>query len=468
MTQATETLTFDLQINAGQAEQQLAKTRGAAQSLGGSVGGLSKGLESLDKAEREASKALRGISGSMGGLSNAAINAIGPIGDVAGLLSGGGALGIALASAAAGVAWLTKKWEEELAAQDAAIEKQYERINGVIDETKRLEKELASIVGPKAQSAQEIWEESQKKVAEINEQIRKLRVELAKVDADSQAQKATREAELKNLQKQAELYERIANAKIGKLNSGAPTAPRAVAAPTAKGEQLDFSADLGPLIDYHDKWNDIEADLVLSQQRKIIGLEKDWADERVQIHEDANQKIAASWVDTYGGVMSSVMMSASGTFFDFLEAQAAGQEYAADRMAAALLRATGEQLLGLSIKNGLEGLGMLFLGDPRGGGLLAVAGLEASAGLAMGATGAAWGGSISKANAAATSAPTTDAARTDRGTGGRMRASGGSQSGGATYVFNYGFGPPSERDARAMARVIGRADRNRLNRGVSL
>ena len=113
---AVEQVGLALSMDLSAANREIAKTRENALTLGG-------GLEKIDRASMAAAKGIGAMGPALGTLSRSSSDVLRGLGDVAGLIGSGGALGIGLGLAAVGVSKLVDAWTaSERAAKSAAEE----------------------------------------------------------------------------------------------------------------------------------------------------------------------------------------------------------------------------------------------------------------------------------------------------------------------------------------------------------
>jgi hypothetical protein len=200
-------------------------------------------------------------------------------------------------------------------------------------------------------------------------------------------------------------------------------------------------------------------------QRRMAAEEAAMAEQ-----EAAQARFAAMTRDVYVDQAGAAFSTSIGIFQDYLDAKINGAENAEALVAAAFLRGVGQQLVGVGIKQGFEGAGLLAASggtDPRGWTLAGLGAAAIATGVAMGA-----GGTAIAASARPASAPSNAAARRQAGAdpGVNRRASAPSRrdddpGAGVTVVINYnGVGPSAAETARQVRRVIETGRR----RGVSL
>jgi len=480
MSDTGETFSYKLVVDASQADAQLAKTDASARKLGGGLSLITGGLGKLDGAEREASKALRGISGSMGGLSTATIGAIGPIGDIAGLLASGGVFGIALAACGLAVAALTKHWENLNEAQSKAIDLQYSSIDATTAQTHKLYDELAKLKGELAgpETSAQMQANTATKVAEIDAKIKDLRKALGGVSAEDQAQKSMREAELLQLQKQRQLLLDIQTLKMAVRGRDAAEKVK-----TPKGEkpndwkndlveagmkQLDandaaresYLENLAKARKALDEKTDEETDNRMKAQLKA---QEEADKQRIEQARKTEEEIA-SIKQTYADLAQSSAQLLADTSMQYLEDKIEGTKYAEEIAAQYFLKSIGSQLIGIGIKQAFEGAGLSIVGSPNGPPLAALGAAAIVAGVSMGGVATVMGVDIGKKQAADDKREKArSGASRERGTGSRSRGSSSGDGGGVTVNISYGIGGPRpEQTAEAVARAARLAQRRRF------
>jgi hypothetical protein len=482
MSGATESLTFALAVDASQADAQLARTRAGAMNLGGGFGSVTSNLEKLDRAEREVSKGLRGLSGAMGGLSTQTINAIGPLGDIAGMMSGG-ALTIGLAAAADSVALLTKHWEKEAEARMRAIDAQFAQFDAINAVTKRMYSEIEGLrkdLAPEA-TAKDIYAGMEREQDAIDVKLAELRAADRDVSAAGRAGHAARDAEIKQYEKQRSLLEEIANLKVAKMGKDAAalkpirSEPRAGGAPGGGGDEydpeiafLEYQAKLNQeATDFKNKKRMEDFEAQQRAEQEMLDAEKKRHDERVLLAQEANDKIVASYSGMATEIGEGAFSNLVGAGQSAIDDIVSGQEYAAERAMAAFMRSTGQQIVGVGTKAVWEGITMNAVVPGSGVPAMAAGAAAIAAGIGMGAAGSAMTASMSRADAQNAGRGTLSRDRemmNERGTGSvRGGGGGGGGRGSAAPVnvtVNYGVGgPPAEDTAREVARAIEKAHR---------
>lgn len=183
------------------------------------------------------------------------------------------------------------------------------------------------------------------------------------------------------------------------------------------------------------------ADAQIREQKRI-------AEEHKKSVEEQQKLLDQAW----GSGFDAVMGNAESAFLGFLDATEKGQKKAAQEEAKAFLESTGKQLIGLGIKNVLEGGAMALGGNPAGAGIAEIGLLELAAG------GALYGGGVAIPGVPASSG-SRSAAATDRGVNRPNRAGGGAGGGGGgdtniTFVSGAIVGAPPQDQGREVDRVL--------------
>lgn len=493
----TEAHVLKITLDASDVDRGLARARTGVDDLQKSAtksaGGLTLiqgGLKDIGAAEREASKALRGFTGVLGPMNGAVGQAIGGIGDLAGLLSGGGVLGIALAVAGAGVMALTKHWESLNKAQDEALERDWSRLTAGASALKSQSDRIAELNkqlrGPETRDTiNQQYDEAQKRLVAEKDSLEK---EISAKRTVEQNSESRRLLMLKNQEIERNEEERQKRLLILFKEQNKEIAKRSKTTKEKYGSDTLKAFYESQVSEINKDYDEREAALFASQSATLYtqpsdmtkGLEgtarKDSfpevdAEEKklammLAMREDFGFAIGQLFKEeqeTYVAAAQGSVGTLAGSLQTFFTMQIEGSKYAAEVAASQFLVGIGNQLVGMSIQHGFEAAGMGIRGDPRAIPMAALAAAELSAGLGMGAGGAAIGANVSKKEARdeerARKAEERKKDR-ERGTGGRP--SGGSGGGdGVTVVINYGVGgPPPEQTARTVARATDRANRN--------
>lgn len=110
MAVAAEQAIFEIVVKGDQAKRELGAVRSSAETLGGGLDKLNKGLNKFDAATREAQKVVRGLGDAMGGTKSQAVEMIGVAADLGGAFASGGVFGVGMAAALYSVTQLTRAW----------------------------------------------------------------------------------------------------------------------------------------------------------------------------------------------------------------------------------------------------------------------------------------------------------------------------------------------------------------------
>lgn len=514
MSASTETLSFALQLDGSMADAQLAKTRASAMSLGGGFGSLTKGLEGVDKAEREVSKGLRGLGGVMGGLSPQVMGVVGGLGDLAGILTGGG-LTIGLAAAAFAASKLYEAYKEgaeNAKVFDQAIEAMNTTISsrhiGILQTyTKRVDDLTQALRTFGMTSSQILADDLQVQEQTLlasksnlekhtKDMARELKAwsmvdpSLRPADKDPEAMLQIYEASKKRLEDvnltldgiTPKVNEAIAKGlkldaltgKVAKSAKGGGAASRADnsdAQIAAYNKGMQAEDDLARKADMElmaraQREYQIEED----KRQKILDAEIAWHDKRLEIQQSAARESEAIWRTMAQDISITAFGNAVGAMQEFFDLSISGSKYAAETAAAHFLQSTGNQIVAMGVQNVVKG--GLYALDPltaaAAPGLIAGGLAAIGVGAAMGAGGSALGADVSRRQAAEKRDSSIErdrgnAAR-ERGTGGRSRSSGRSDGGGITINVQYGVsGPPAEDTARMLSERLRLSNRRRFS-----
>ncbi len=187
-------------------------------------------------------------------------------------------------------------------------------------------------------------------------------------------------------------------------------------------------------------------------QERLELREKELEDQRQRIekHMEISRGVSDEINSSHDQVMSSVASQGISSLNQFIKMAVAGEENAAQQVAASFLSSIGQQIVGIGIKQIIEGTGISITGHPAGPALVAHGTAALAVGAAMGASGAAMSGALAtKSGGAKDSKEKTPLAsggsRTDRD----MTASP------VNITITYGVtGPDPEATAIAVAQAI--------------
>lgn len=130
-----ETFEYHLTVR-DDAKGPMAATSKEAMTLGGAVERLQTGAKNLQQRMAPTAAAISGVTAALGAQAGQMGQVVNATGQVAAAFGAGGPLAAALALTVAGVSALSKAWEDEIAAADRALAKQYEAVDAAIGRRK--------------------------------------------------------------------------------------------------------------------------------------------------------------------------------------------------------------------------------------------------------------------------------------------------------------------------------------------
>lgn len=110
MAAPNQAVVFEVQVEVARARAELASLGKGAETMGGGLDKLNKGLNRFDAATREAQKVVRGLGDAMGGTKSQAAEMIGVAADLGGAFASGGLFGVGMAAGLYAVTQLTRAW----------------------------------------------------------------------------------------------------------------------------------------------------------------------------------------------------------------------------------------------------------------------------------------------------------------------------------------------------------------------
>jgi len=131
-------------------------------------------------------------------------------------------------------------------------------------------------------------------------------------------------------------------------------------------------------------------------QERLELREKELEDQRQRIekHMEISRGVSDEISSSHDQVMSSVASQGISSLNQFIKMAVAGEENAAQQVAASFLSSIGQQIVGIGIKQIIEGTGISLTGHPAGPALVAHGTAALAVGAAMGASGAAMSGAL--------------------------------------------------------------------------
>lgn len=490
-----------VKIDVAEAQRQLDGVRASASRLGGGLDGLQKSFGQVKERMEKQAGAFAALSLAMGSNNDSISKGIAGVGQLAAAYGAGGPLALALAAGSAAVSALTKHWDDLIAAQDRALEKQYSAVaalarsnqaasggRGAAEQrylstlnrgsgsitairegyaTQIADAEAAAAaaygrspgnigIGPEADRAYQNWQ-AEVKIAQdtVDELKRAMAYDIAayKLDRQERIGAAAREAsvEAKRIQEQMN-RERLAREK----------------------EQED---SLRSEVEYAQKWADYEKEAYEREKKaekdadkEELRRAKEMADEKKRITKEAADeaaRIQEQQVQQMTGLASSFAASVGVLA---VEAAAGQQEAFANFVKAASQAAGGFIMLkgGEVMASGIQQIALSGGADPRGYAFLAGGAALVAAGAAVQAAGPAAVGQIAGVKSAGGGA----GGAMGGGGGGasepglRSARGGGRSNGGGATVINITYagnsGPTADDGARAVVSGLRRADRRGL------
>lgn len=500
---ASETAQFRITLDAKEAEAGLESLRGKSETMGGGLENINKRLEHFDSGVRESSKVIRGMQGAMGDSHSAALEMLNVAGDLAGAFASGGVVNVAMAAGTFVIGQLTKAWSADKAEAKAwsdfikntttnnvkvllqsihdlgieldnfgksARERQVAEAQAFVDDSTKykkfyeddIEKRQEQIAARRHLLELDISPARSRQLkSEIDQQEKliegsqsKLRaqgsdIELGKVKLDQLKQLELREDLITQAEERRKLAvaaaKDAANDQVGPVDvnndadwikklEDADKLRAAAEHERLKKQRDDIQAALDDEVDAHNKAEKEMTKITLEEDKK-----------RNEENAKATEEQSKMLEQAYGAGFDALLGGASQSLFGFFQATKDGQKDAAQAATAQFLKSTGEQLVGLGLKNVLEGTGMLLTGNPAGAGLAGIGAAELALGASMGAVGVAISPAAAGSSSAASRATTDQGVNRGAGGGG----GGGSRSSApATTIINvtYGAAGPAPQD----------------------
>lgn len=480
----TEVAQYEARLDMRQVKEELVQVRAGQDALHAQGSKLHSNLEAIDRAGREAGKGLGAMSFALGGVAGGGKEVANVLGDLAGLITAG-PFAIAVTAGAAAVTAFAGDFLKIREASKQAVEDASKHLEDLKTDIKDLDFELQAMASGTTIEIAKQRAAAAKAEAEARDAIEaaggaKAFQQMARIEerAGEVPQRfkelydaailatATYAKEQEKLQKLVmnEQFKKFLDdekeaaksaAALGKIKPldndtlyGGSVLPEAL---KAMEQQADYVAELDDKSAAHHREAvllRVKADVAAYQaevkakeeaDKEIAASDKKLNDELAK-NTDEQMKLLEN---AYGAGLEAVLGGAANSFFGFLEATKEGQKNAAQAAAAAFLKSTGQQLVGLGIKNILEGGALTFAGNPAGAAIAGIGAAEIAAGAAMGAGGIALAPPSAGGGGAGGAAPT-------RGAGVRASGGGGGRRGGSdvvqsvTIVYGAGGYAPQE------------------------
>jgi hypothetical protein len=497
----TEKVGLEISLDAKQAQVELARTREAAEQLGGGLDRASRGFWTLDGAAKTLQRslapqaaAISNISASLGENAGQAGKAVAAAGQLAAAWAAGGPLGLATVGLSVAVVQLIAHWDDLAKAQDEALNKSFsatDQASALLRKAQEGNADLVIKISEQGLSAKELQiSATNREIAATQAKIDAMRQE-GKIWTDNEiAARGQLEQTIKLLQKRQRLIRMLPdeggaggaapevgneladNATIGNImRARAKKQAEQAAADRAEVAEMMWQEGLQQARDAARAADALEAERTRAYeaaQRERTQIAKAAEAERLRVEEEA----ARERVATVRGNTEMVTSIAVGGAQVAVDAVVSGQAHAFELVSSYLMAQAGSALIGSGIKLAGEAVvsgltpGLQPVAAAQGAGAAALIG----SGLALGGASAALGKLAIPAPGATSPTKTRSDSRESgvgTGPGGFGRASGGNGSYGQTVqVINvYGVsGPQAEDRARMTARDLWLANRRGMNR----
>lgn len=511
-----EEVAFRIAVDGAQAKRELGEIRQQATSLGGGLDRVKGGLERLDKAAGASTgKGLRAMQFALGGVSSKASEAVGVVGDLAGMLVSGGVAGAAFAAGAFAAVKLAEAYGEAEANSRVFGESTKSTIDFIrqqavvgLDEYRAKVEDMERAVRNFGKTQNEVFiegieielEQARSSKLNLDANIGAIR-ERAKIANEEAAalrgSKYQEEAALANaILANAEARLKAVESRLPALQSALDRAYAADVAglrqaggqaPTARASG-DGPGGLGDVLAMRTSGGDggifkkaAALQLAMDKQMKdmLLTNEKQWNELRLNeqkraddeanwLHETSLKKrladesaFASAAMDLTKKAIVDPMMAATstgiGVFQDYLDMKIQGEKDAELQATAAFMKGIGSQLIGIGTRSLFEGGAKLFnpVTAPIGVAEMAFGGGAIAAGIGLGAAGTAITHTAAGGTVGKALPSSSSSAATDRGV--NYGRSGGRSSGGEGAVINIVYsaaGPAPEDTGREVQRVL--------------
>lgn len=489
-----EQVDFAMRLDSRQFDAQMAKSRSAAVSLGGSTKKMGESFKAAGDKIGAAAGAVSGLNGAMGNAVGTTNAFAGAAGGIASAFAGGGIVGLAIAGATTAIGYY---WEETARAKKevedfakAAEERKVKALREVKDAARAAMEELANYgKTSKEVRLQQVNEElivqerqvelSKRMVGALSDQFKALNKQTFATEKAREAQAeqlevlrqaiATqgarrRQAEeiLEPLREEQFAISSLMNIEVEREENNRKAANRKAAKAAfqkseAEAEKLRmaFAVQTENDLAKAEEWNTKKQEALEKEQHAArLARAKELADAQRRAAEEQR----AQAMET-GMVVAGNAAMVAGIMGQLAHDLATQQEDAFARAAIAFLQSIGQQIAGEGLKQIAQGTGMLILGDPRGGALLATGTGFLAAGTAMATTGQIIGTNISANTQTGGGGGATSSGSSFGGGGGGggvpARWSGGGGGGGGPAVINIVYGAAGPRPEDTAAAVAG-------------
>lgn len=507
----TEAHVLEIKLDASDVDKGLARARTGVEDLQKSAtksaGGLTLiqgGLQGIDRAEREASKALRGFGSVVGAVNPQIMSTVGAIGDLAGILAGGG-LAVGLAGAALLFSKLAESMKESRegaiplkealesvnkninSAEQTRIAGYEERLRQLTDAVKNYGKTSHEVLmGELKDEKDRLLFRKQNLEIDIAEKKSKLE-SITIRNAAGRVVGSTDPNQSKSIEMMiAAEQDRYAavwgfindlNKKISSLSSQPD--PDKKPPKVDRDKPYEYKLDAGQMLADAEANRKAIRDAPQIKARKELALELEKADqakherslkrafEQIDAQRKVRDEIDQTWANFGSQMTGTLVGGVAGGFATLFTEMAAGNKYAAEIALSSFLSSTGQQIIASGVQSVVQGT--LYAVDPATAaaapGMIIAGAAAIGIGTTMAAGGAGIKASIPRPGGAATGGRGSSSER-GTGSGSSRGGGGGGDGGGATVInINYAAGGPNPEDtARDISSVLDTARRRRFNR----
>lgn len=496
---ATETATFQVMVDARQAQTEIASLRTATATAGGSFDGLSKSIGGLGQSAARGAGAVNQLGAVMGQAGGKASQLLGLTGNLAGSFASGGPLGLAMAATAIGIGLAAdsfdlfgakaKKVAEESAKHFAGLRAEIDGIalqrqalqsgvstdrlrqQSIVSDAERAARSAVAAAG--GAGLMETVAASEARGDAVPVQMRKRYDEAiaAAKEYGMQHAKLTQSILLDEETLASAKTKSIFARQLAEVNAPAKA---------AKAQRVSVDVDFGDVVDKikakrakdmatadlaQEKADKLRIDAAEDMAKRLSDIHSDQIDRRIALEKWAANEAAEiaekdrAFREGIARESLGILTSATTSFVDDM---VTGQKDAALNFGIAIMRMAGQSMIAHGINamaGGISTAALVAAIPTAGASGIITGGLLIAGGVALGGVAAGLGsmaGGAGASTATATREPGVNRGRSSsRSSGGR--SSGG---GGASYVFNYGVaGPQADETARTISRMNDRAAR---------
>ena len=498
---ATETATFQLMVDARQAQTEIASLRTATATAGGSFDGLGKSIGGLGQAAARGAGAVNQLGSIMGQAGGKASQLLGLAGNLAGSFAAGGPFGLAMAAAAAGIGFAADRFDlfgtrAKKAAEESA--KHFAGLRAEIDGIALQRQALQAGVSTDRFRQQSIVSDAERAARSAVEaagggvQMQFIGQSDARGDAwdtisvqmrerYDEAIAAAKEYAMQHAKLTQSILldeETIASAKAKSIFArqlAEVNAPAKAAKAQRASVDVDFSdvvekikakraKDMATADLAQEKADKLRIDAAEDMANRLSDIHSDQIDRRISLEKWAANETAEiaekdrAFREGIARESLGILTSATTSFVDDM---VTGQKDAALSFGIAIMRMAGQSMIahGINAMAGWISTAALVAAIPTAGASgIITGGMLIAGGVALGGV-AAGLGSMAGGAGASTATATRDPG-VNRGRSSSRSRGGRDSGGGASYVFNYGVaGPAADETARTISRMNDRAAR---------